>query len=110
MDLFLGLMSRLYSHAGERVLDTEGVCRVSWPTGVPPKVNLDQPSAARMYDYYLGGAHNFAIDREAAERAIAAMPATVAGARTNRAFLQRAVRFLVDEAGLRPFIGPGSVL
>lgn len=80
---------------------------MSWPTGIPPKVNLEQPSAARMYDYYLGGAHNFAIDREAAERAIAAMPATVAGARTNRAFLQRAVRNLV-ELGVRQFIDLGS--
>ena len=79
----------------------------NWPEGVPPKVNLDQPSAARMYDYYLGGAHNFAVDREAAERAMAALPATVAGARTNRAFLQRAVRFLV-EAGIRQFIDLGS--
>jgi hypothetical protein len=78
-----------------------------WPSSVPPKVNLDQPSAARMYDYYLGGAHNFAIDREAAERAIAALPATVAGARTNRAFLQRAVRFLV-QTGIRQFIDLGS--
>ena len=78
-----------------------------WPEGVPPKVNLDQPSAARMYDYYLGGVHNFAIDRDAAERAIAALPATVAGARTNRAFLQRAVRYLVD-AGVRQFIDLGS--
>lgn len=80
---------------------------MTWPTGIPPKVNLEQPSAARMYDYYLGGAHNFAIDREAAERAIAAMPATVAGARTNRAFLQRAVRFLVEE-GVEQFIDLGS--
>ncbi|HET9138206.1 SAM-dependent methyltransferase [Actinophytocola sp.] len=70
-------------------------------------MNLDQPSAARMYDYYLGGAHNFAVDREAAERAIAALPATIAGARTNRAFLQRAVRFLV-ETGIRQFIDLGS--
>ena len=79
----------------------------SWPSSVPPRVNLDQPSAARMYDYYLGGAHNFAVDREAAERAIAALPATVAGARTNRAFLQRAVRLLV-ESGVRQFIDLGS--
>ncbi|HEV2784232.1 MAG TPA: SAM-dependent methyltransferase [Actinophytocola sp.] len=78
-----------------------------WGAGIPPNVNLDTPSAARMYDYYLGGAHNFAVDREAAERAIAALPATVAGARTNRAFLQRAVRFLVG-AGIRQFIDLGS--
>jgi hypothetical protein len=80
---------------------------VSWADNVPPRVNLERPSAARMYDYYLGGAHNFAIDREAAERAIAAMPATVAGARSNRAFLRRAVRFLVG-AGVRQFIDLGS--
>jgi O-methyltransferase involved in polyketide biosynthesis len=70
-------------------------------------VNLEQPCAARMYDYYLGGAHNFAIDREAAERAIAAMPATIAGARTNRTFLRRAVRFLIG-AGIRQFVDLGS--
>jgi S-adenosyl methyltransferase len=80
---------------------------MTWPDGIPPAVNLDRPSAARMYDFYLGGAHNFAVDREAAERAIAAMPITVAGARANRAFLQRAVRYLV-EAGIRQFIDLGS--
>jgi hypothetical protein len=79
----------------------------NWPAGVVPNVDLDRPSAARMYDYYLGGAHNFAVDREAAERAIAALPATVPAARTNRAFLQRAVRFLV-ESGVRQFIDLGS--
>jgi hypothetical protein len=78
-----------------------------WPDGVPPKVDLEAPSAARMYDYYLGGVHNFAVDRQAAERAIAMLPMTVAGARTNRAFLQRAVRFLVG-AGIRQFIDLGS--
>lgn len=80
----------------------------NWPDRLTPNVNLDRPSAARMYDYYLGGAHNFAVDREAAERAIAALPTTVAGARTNRAFLQRAVRYLVEEAGVRQFIDLGS--
>jgi hypothetical protein len=80
---------------------------MTWPEGIPPTVNLDRPSAARMYDFYLGGAHNFAVDREAAERAIAAMPITVTGARANRAFLQRAVRYLVD-AGIRQFIDLGS--
>ncbi|WP_373293111.1 SAM-dependent methyltransferase, partial [Saccharothrix coeruleofusca] len=38
--------------------------QASW---VPASVDLDRPSAARMYDYYLGGSHNFAVDREAAK-------------------------------------------
>ncbi|SHF09368.1 SAM-dependent methyltransferase [Streptoalloteichus hindustanus] len=71
------------------------------------RVDKERPSAARMYDYYLGGTHNFAADRAAAERAIAAMPATVAGARANRAFLRRAVQFLAA-AGVRQFLDLGS--
>ncbi|MCP2259168.1 S-adenosyl methyltransferase [Streptoalloteichus tenebrarius] len=71
------------------------------------RVDKELPSAARMYDYYLGGTHNFASDRRAAEQAIAAMPATVLGARANRAFLRRAVQFLVD-AGVRQFLDLGS--
>jgi trans-aconitate methyltransferase len=79
----------------------------NWPAAAMPNVHLDRPSAARMYDYYLGGAHNFAVDRVAAQRAIAALPATVAGARTNRAFLRRAVRFLV-ESGVDQLVDLGS--
>jgi len=43
-------------------------------TWVPEDVPLDKPNAARMYDYYLGGSHNFAIDRETAEQAISIYP------------------------------------
>lgn len=75
--------------------------------GIPLEIDQSKPSAARMYDYYLGGAHNFAADREAAEQAIAALPATVPAARTNRAFLQRAVKFL-SGAGVRQFLDLGS--
>ena len=44
------------------------------PAWVPEGIDVDKPSASRMYDYYLGGCHNFAADREVAERAIAVMP------------------------------------
>jgi hypothetical protein len=37
---------------------------------IPDDVATDRPSAARIYDYYLGGSHNFAVDREFAKRAI----------------------------------------
>ena len=45
------------------------------------------PNSARMYDYYLGGKDNFPVDREAAEKAVAAMPVIPVLARANRAFL-----------------------
>ena len=65
---------------------------------------------ARIYDYLLGGKDNFAADREAAEQAIAAFPGLAAWARQNRAFLARAVRYLVAEAGIRQFLDIGTGL
>jgi O-methyltransferase involved in polyketide biosynthesis len=73
----------------------------------PVGVNLDQPSAARIYDYGLGGAHNFAIDREVAEQLFRAYPDARLVGVTNRAFLQRAVRHLVAR-GVRQFLDLGS--
>jgi hypothetical protein len=67
-------------------------------------------SQARIYDYLLGGKDNFAADREAATQAIAAFPGLVAWARNNRAFLARAVRYLVSEAGVRQFLDIGTGL
>jgi hypothetical protein len=65
---------------------------------------------ARIYDYLLGGKDNFAADREAATQAIAAFPGLVTWARQNRAFLARAVRYLVSEAGIRQFLDIGTGL
>jgi S-adenosyl methyltransferase len=65
---------------------------------------------ARIYDFLLGGKDNFAADREAAARAIEAFPGLVAWARHNRAFLARAVRYLVTEAGVRQFLDIGAGL
>ena len=70
------------------------------PDWVPPDIDADRPSAARIYDYLLGGAHNFAADREAAAALIAAIPDVTVGCQANRAFLRRAVRFLIA-AGVR---------
>lgn len=60
-------------------------------------IAADTPSAARMYDYFLGGFHNFAVDREAAERVVALYPDVPRVMAANRAFLRRAVRFLLDQ-------------
>nr|WP_231861551.1 MULTISPECIES: SAM-dependent methyltransferase [Frankia] len=75
-----------------------------WAAGV----DVDRPSAARMYDYALGGSHNFAADREATQAVIAAFPDGPLVARSNRLFLHRAVRFLTAEAGITQFLDLGS--
>ncbi|GIM96091.1 SAM-dependent methyltransferase [Paractinoplanes toevensis] len=55
------------------------------------EVDPQRPSGARVYDYYLGGSHHFAADRQAAEVALAAMPELPAVLRAGRAFLHRVV-------------------
>jgi hypothetical protein len=77
------------------------------PDWAPDTIDIERPSAARMYDYYLGGSHNFAIDREAARQMIGAMPEVPLRAQANRAFLRRTVRYLID-AGVRQFLDIGS--
>ncbi|ALG14488.1 SAM-dependent methyltransferase [Kibdelosporangium phytohabitans] len=74
---------------------------------VPPDIDTDKPSGARTYDYLLGGAHNFAADRQAAVMAEQIMPGIQKVARLNRAFLGRTVRFMID-AGVRQFLDLGS--
>jgi SAM-dependent methyltransferase len=76
-------------------------------TWLPGDESLSTPNAARMYDFFLGGYHNFASDREAAERAIAIYPEFPLVMRTNRTFLRRAVRFLVAQ-GIDQFLDFGS--
>jgi hypothetical protein len=66
------------------------------------------PHFARVYDYWLGGKDNFAVDRAAGDQAIRAFPDIAVSARANRAFLARAVRFLADEAGIRQFLDIGT--
>jgi hypothetical protein len=78
------------------------------PSWAPPEVDIDRPASSRIYDYMLGGSHNFAADRAVAEAAVAAMPELPMVLRENRAFLRRAVRFLADEAGMTQFLDLGS--
>jgi S-adenosyl methyltransferase len=66
------------------------------------------PHFARIYDYWLGGKDNFAVDRAAGDQAIRAFPDIAVSARANRAFLARAVRFLAGEAGIRQFLDIGT--
>lgn len=73
----------------------------------PYDLDPQRPNPARMYDYFLGGFHNFQADRDAAEAAEAAFPGVRASARANRDFLRRAVRLLV-KAGIDQFLDLGS--
>jgi hypothetical protein len=68
------------------------------------------PHSARVYGYWLGGKDHFPADRQAAEDVIRLRPQVVAGARANRAFLARVVRFLVGECGIRQFLDVGTGL
>lgn len=71
--------------------------------GIP----TDRPNPARMYDYFLGGHHNFAADRAAAEQVRAVYPDIRQSAQANRAFLRRAVTYLVAH-GIEQFVDLGS--
>lgn len=73
----------------------------------PRELDLNAPSAARAYDYFLGGEHNFAKDREFAEQVRQVVSWVPNVARLNRSFLNRVVRFYLDE-GIRQFLDIGS--
>jgi len=73
-----------------------------------PDFDTSVPHIARVYDYWLGGKDNFAVDREVGDRTIEAYPDIVFSVRANREFLARAVRFLTAEAGIRQFLDIGT--
>jgi hypothetical protein len=74
------------------------------PSWAPAGIDINQPSIARVYDYALGGFHNFAADRAVIQQI---MPDVLAMSRANRTFLNRAVRYCIG-AGIRHFLDIGS--
>src|SRR5581483_11353845 len=77
------------------------------PDWVPPGVDTKRANVARVYDYLLGGSHNFLADQDVGRAIVAVDPNTRAGTRANRAFLGRAVRFLAAD-GITQFLDIGS--
>jgi len=73
----------------------------------PPQLDTSVPHSARMYDYYLNGKDNFAVDRAAADRVIELMPSVRTTVQANRRFLGRAVRFAAEH-GIRQFLDIGT--
>jgi hypothetical protein len=77
---------------------------------VPPGIDPDTPSPARLYDFYLGGTANYPADRAAAEKIRARMPELADAAWANRGFHQRAALWMAREMGIRQFLDIGSGL
>jgi SAM-dependent methyltransferase len=77
------------------------------PDWVPPGVDTKRANVARIYDYWLGGTHNFLADQDVGRAIAAVEPRMRALAQANRAFLGRAVRFLAG-AGVDQFLDVGS--
>lgn len=77
------------------------------PAWAPRSIDITVPSVSRMYDFYLGGSHNFEVDRKAARKAMEFMPGLPKIMQANRAFMRRAVRFAAGE-GIAQFLDIGS--
>ncbi|MFI5911945.1 SAM-dependent methyltransferase [Dactylosporangium sp. NPDC051541] len=77
------------------------------PEWAPENIDITVANAARMYDYSLGGFHNFAVDREMVEKVMSMVPNARQIGLANRAFLGRVVRHLVA-GGVRQFLDVGS--
>jgi hypothetical protein len=75
-----------------------------------PKINMAVPHSARIWNYWLGGKDNFAVDREAGDQYRQLFPGVTAMARASRDFLGRSIRFLAGEAGIRQFLDVGTGL
>jgi hypothetical protein len=77
------------------------------PGWVPAGIDVRRANVARVYDYLLGGSHNFLADQDLGRSLVATDPSVRAIARANRDFLGRAVRFIAG-AGVRQFLDIGS--
>ncbi|MEU5254357.1 SAM-dependent methyltransferase [Streptomyces longwoodensis] len=77
------------------------------PAWAPRSIDISVPSVSRIYDFFLGGSHNFEVDRQAARRALEFMPGLPKIMQANRAFTRRAVRYAAAE-GITQFLDIGS--
>jgi len=68
------------------------------------------PHSARIWNYWLGGKDNYAVDRTAGDGYAQVFPGIVDVARASRGFLTRSIRYLAEEAGIRQFLDVGTGL
>ena len=79
-------------------------------SGNPPELDTTVPHSARIWNYWLGGKDNYAVDRAAGDQFLATFPDIAVIARATRAFMGRAVRYLTGEVGIRQFLDVGTGL
>ncbi|MBT2369908.1 SAM-dependent methyltransferase [Streptomyces sp. ISL-10] len=77
------------------------------PAWAPQSIDISVPSVSRIYDFYLGGSHNFEADREAARKAMQFLPGLPKIMQANRAFMRRAVNYAAGQ-GVTQFLDIGS--
>jgi hypothetical protein len=75
-----------------------------------PELDTTVPHSARVWNYWLGGEDNYVADRLVGDQVMAMFPDITRLARADRAFLGRAVRYLVAGAGIRQFLDIGTGL
>jgi hypothetical protein len=75
-----------------------------------PPLDTSIPQTARIWNYWLGGKDNFAVDRAVGDQIRAAFPDIAENAKASRAFLVRAVTYVTAEAGIRQFLDVGTGL
>jgi hypothetical protein len=73
-------------------------------------IDTTVPHSARIWNYWLGGKDNYAVDRAAGDEYLKVFPAIADVARAQRAFLARSIRYLAGEAGIRQFLDVGTGL
>ncbi|MDX6740385.1 SAM-dependent methyltransferase [Actinocorallia sp. A-T 12471] len=79
-------------------------------TSEAPEVNPDVPQTARIWNYWLGGKDNFAVDRQVGDEILKVLPDMALFARATRAFLRRSVHHLAADLGVRQFLDVGTGL
>lgn len=80
------------------------------PAPPAPEIDTSVPHSARVWNYWLGGKDNYAVDRAVGDQVLAAFPALGELARLSRAYLIRVVEYLAGEAGIRQFLDVGTGL
>ncbi len=75
-----------------------------------PGIDSTVPHSARIWNYWLGGKDNYPVDRQAGDQTLAVLPEIVDIARASRRFLERVVRYLAADAGIRQFLDVGTGL
>lgn len=95
----------LHAGKGTSVADEDGELE-AYP---PPGIDVQRPSVARVYDYYLGGDASWAVDRTFGDAVLAEFPMLGKIAKANRVFLHRVVRHLI-RLGVTQFVDIGAGL